>query len=132
VSANSDVTADPASIAFAGAGSVEEPARRAAHVSDPVEQLAEIIVVVALAGELVAMFGNVISRSLFDISLLWSLEIGELALVVMTFVGGAMPIRGASTWRCMSWFSGCRGAGMPPSMRWDAGKCLRCRRLARL
>jgi hypothetical protein len=83
--------------------------------------------VVALAGELVAMFGNVISRSLFDISLLWSLEIGELALVVMTFVGGAMPIRGASTWRCMSWFSGCRGAGMPPSMRLDAGRCLRCR-----
>jgi tripartite ATP-independent transporter DctM subunit len=90
VSANSDVTADPASIAFAGAGSVEEPARRAAHVSDPIEQLAEIIVVVALAGELVAMFGNVISRSLFDTSLLWSLEMGELALVVMTFVGGAI------------------------------------------
>ena len=44
----------------------------------------------ALAGELVAMFGNVISRSLFDTSLLWSLEVGELALVVMTFIGGAI------------------------------------------
>jgi tripartite ATP-independent transporter DctM subunit len=92
VSANSDVTVDPANIAFAGAvsASAEEPLGRATHVSDPVEQLAEIIVVVALAGELVAMFGNVISRSLFDTSLLWSLEIGELALVVMTFVGGAI------------------------------------------
>ncbi len=63
---------------------------KAAHRSDFVEQVAEIVVVVALAGELVAMFGNVISRSLFDTSLLWSLEIGELALVVMTFIGGAI------------------------------------------
>ncbi len=46
--------------------------------------------VLALAGELVAMFGNVISRSLFETSLLWSLEVGELALVVMTFIGGAI------------------------------------------
>jgi tripartite ATP-independent transporter DctM subunit len=63
---------------------------RAAHISGPVEKFAEIIVVLALAGELVAMFGNVISRSLFNTSLLWSLEIGELALVVITFVGGAI------------------------------------------
>ena len=63
---------------------------KAAHRSDFVEQIAEIVVVLALAGELVAMFGNVISRSLFDTSLLWSLEIGELALVVMTFIGGAI------------------------------------------
>lgn len=63
---------------------------KAAHRSDFVEQIAEIVVVLALAGELVAMFGNVISRSLFETSLLWSLEIGELALVVMTFIGGAI------------------------------------------
>jgi tripartite ATP-independent transporter DctM subunit len=62
------------------------PARRI----DSVERLAEIVVVLALAGELVAMFGNVISRSVFNTSLLWSLEVGELALVVMTFVGGAI------------------------------------------
>jgi tripartite ATP-independent transporter DctM subunit len=68
----------------------EPYAPRAEHVSSPVERFAEIIVVLALAGELVAMFGNVISRSLFNTSLLWSLEIGELALVVMTFVGGAI------------------------------------------
>jgi tripartite ATP-independent transporter DctM subunit len=76
--------------AAAVADPAEQPARRAAHISDTIERLAEIIVVAALVGELVAMFGNVISRSLFDTSLLWSLEVGELALVVMTFVGGAI------------------------------------------
>ena len=78
------------SAADAIAEEAEEPAQRRAHRTDPVEQFAEIVVVLALAGELVAMFGNVISRSLFDTSLLWSLEVGELALVVMTFVGGAI------------------------------------------
>jgi tripartite ATP-independent transporter DctM subunit len=71
-------------------GVAEAPELRAAHVSGPVEQFAEVVVVLALAGELVAMFGNVISRSLFNTSLLWSLEVGELALVVLTFVGGAI------------------------------------------
>jgi tripartite ATP-independent transporter DctM subunit len=71
----------------------DEPGERAlapARRIDSVERLAEIVVVLALAGELVAMFGNVISRSIFNASLLWSLEVGELALVVMTFVGGAI------------------------------------------
>ena len=67
-----------------------EAVDRRAHGVDPVERLAEIVVVLALAGELIAMFGNVISRSVFDTSLLWSLEVGELALVVMTFIGGAI------------------------------------------
>jgi tripartite ATP-independent transporter DctM subunit len=46
--------------------------------------------VLALGVEVVAMFGNVICRALLNSSLLWSLEVGELALVVMTFVGGAI------------------------------------------
>lgn len=65
-------------------------ANRRVHTPDRVERAAEIIVVLALLGELIAMFGNVISRSLFKSSMLWSLEVGELALVVMTFVGGAI------------------------------------------
>ena len=68
----------------------EEREKRRAHRTDFVEQVAEIVVVFALAGELIAMFGNVISRSLFDTSLLWSLEVAEVALVVMTFIGGAI------------------------------------------
>jgi tripartite ATP-independent transporter DctM subunit len=71
-------------------GVTDDGVRAVARRADTVELAAEILVVLALAGELVAMFGNVISRSLFDTSLLWSLEIGELALVVMTFVGGAI------------------------------------------
>jgi tripartite ATP-independent transporter DctM subunit len=63
---------------------------RRAHVSGRIERLAEIAVVIALLSELGAMFGNVICRAFFQSSLLWSLEIGELALVVMTFVGGAV------------------------------------------
>jgi len=60
------------------------------HLPDGIERGAEIVVVVALGVELVAMFGNVVFRSLLNSSLLWSLEVGELALVVMTFVGGAI------------------------------------------
>lgn len=69
---------------------VDDRAHRRAHKTDRIEFAAEIIVVFALVGELVAMFGNVIFRTFFNSSLLWSLEIGELALVVMTFVGGAI------------------------------------------
>ena len=87
---DAEVAADPCAGCRAESVRTERRTRRVAHDSDIVERVAEIVVVVALAGELIAMFGNVISRSLFDTSLLWSLEIGELALVVMTFVGGAI------------------------------------------
>jgi tripartite ATP-independent transporter DctM subunit len=88
VTTSSEVVVDPAADIFSN-GAPDGVTERVHHF-DIVERVAEIIVVVALAGELVAMFGNVISRSLFDSSLLWSLEIGELALVVMTFIGGAI------------------------------------------
>ena len=85
---SSEVVVDSAADIFRN-GAPDGVAERVHHF-DIVERVAEIVVVVALAGELVAMFGNVISRSLFNSSLLWSLEVGELALVVMTFVGGAI------------------------------------------
>jgi tripartite ATP-independent transporter DctM subunit len=68
----------------------DDRAGRRAHRPDVIEQAAEIVVVLALVAEVVAMFGNVIFRSFFNSSLLWSLEVGELALVVMTFLGGAI------------------------------------------
>ncbi len=83
------VAADRCDESEAGDESDDRAARRA-HGSDRIEQAAEVAVVAALVVELVAMFGNVIARSLFDTSLLWSLEIGELALVMMTFLGGAI------------------------------------------
>src|SRR5262249_14601410 len=67
-----------------------DPAYRRAHRADVLELCAEVVVVLALLIELAAMFGNVVYRTLFNSSLLWSLEIGELALVVMTFIGGAL------------------------------------------
>jgi tripartite ATP-independent transporter DctM subunit len=67
-----------------------DPGERRAYKRDRIEQTAEIVVVLALAIEAVAMFGNVICRAFLHSSLLWSLEVGELALVVMTFVGGAI------------------------------------------
>ena len=69
---------------------IAEPAFSSDRRIDPLERFAEIIVVLALLGELVAMFGNVVCRALFNNSLLWSLEVSELSLVVMTFVGGAI------------------------------------------
>jgi tripartite ATP-independent transporter DctM subunit len=72
------------------AAAVDERAARRAYGRDRLEQAAEGVVVAALVVEVVAMFGNVIARSLLDTSLLWSLEVGELALVVMTFLGGAI------------------------------------------
>ena len=63
----------------------DDRAHRRAHRADRIELAAEVVVVVALLIELVAMFGNVVYRTFLNSSLLWSLEIGELALVVMTF-----------------------------------------------
>ncbi|PSC06582.1 C4-dicarboxylate ABC transporter permease [Alsobacter soli] len=75
------------------AGSVDvliEPSDAPARRIGLVERAAETLVVTALAGELLAMFGNVVSRTVFGTSLLASLEVGELALVVITFLGGAI------------------------------------------
>ncbi len=71
-------------------GSARRCAGAAASGRPASSGVAEVVVVLALVIELVAMFGNVIARSFFDTSLLWSLEIGELSLVVMTFLGGAI------------------------------------------
>lgn len=55
-----------------------------------VERAAEVLVIAALVGELLIMFANVAARTFWGTSLLWSLELAELALVVITFVGGAI------------------------------------------
>ena len=81
---------EPATLVDCAASSVGQSTSLRIHKRDPLEFVAEVIVVLALFGELVAMFGNVIYRVFWNSSLLWSLEIGELALVVMTFVGGAI------------------------------------------
>jgi tripartite ATP-independent transporter DctM subunit len=79
-----------AGVPTVAAGVDDDRALRRAHKADAIELAAEVVVVVALLVELAAMFGNVVYRTLLNSSLLWSLEIGELALVVMTFIGGAI------------------------------------------
>lgn len=74
--------------ALAAVAQAGEPGHR--HIPGRVERIAEVIVVLALLVELGAMFGNVICRAFFHTSLLWGLEIGELALMIMTFIGGAV------------------------------------------
>ncbi len=53
----------------------------------------KIILGLALLGEIGVVFVNVLSRSLIGNSLTWALEVAELALSVMAFVGGALAYR---------------------------------------
>src|SRR5215468_3697833 len=63
--------------------------RTGTSVTAVINAFANAVVAVALIGELVAMFANVISRSLFDTAFLWTDEIAKLALSTLAFVGGA-------------------------------------------
>ncbi len=55
-----------------------------------VDIAAKSVLVVALVGELAAIFANVVARSLFDIAFLWTDEVAKLALSTLAFVGGAV------------------------------------------
>jgi tripartite ATP-independent transporter DctM subunit len=53
----------------------------------------DLIVAVAMFGELAAVIADVLGRTLFDEPLLWADEVGGLALTVIAFVGGAVAYR---------------------------------------
>jgi tripartite ATP-independent transporter DctM subunit len=53
----------------------------------------DIIVAVAIFGELAAVITDVLSRTLFDAPLLWADEVGGLALTMIAFIGGAVAYR---------------------------------------
>ncbi len=55
-----------------------------------VDQALDILVGAAVVLELIILFANVLSRSLFDDSILWANEFGHLVLSVIAFVGGAL------------------------------------------
>ena len=59
-------------------------------IANSMKRMAESIVVVALIVELAVMFANIVARSIFSSSLLWSLEVSEVALVIIAFMGGAI------------------------------------------
>ena len=53
----------------------------------------DLVVAAAMFGELAAVIGDVLCRTLFDSPLLWADEVGGLALTVMAFIGGAVAYR---------------------------------------
>jgi tripartite ATP-independent transporter DctM subunit len=56
----------------------------------PVIAAANVVLAVALLGELGVVFANVIMRTLFDTAFLWTDEVAKLALSTLAFVGGAV------------------------------------------
>ncbi len=57
------------------------------------DRFCEIVLVAALLGELAAVIANVLGRTLFGRSFLWTDEIARLALSLLTFVGGIVAYR---------------------------------------
>jgi tripartite ATP-independent transporter DctM subunit len=55
-----------------------------------IDKSLDIVVGLAVATELIILFGNVITRSLFNYTILWANELGHLVLVIIAFVGGAL------------------------------------------
>jgi tripartite ATP-independent transporter DctM subunit len=60
------------------------------RVQSWVDHVFHIVTAIAVIGELLIMLGNVIVRTLFNSSILWSNEVGTLSLIVIAFVGGAI------------------------------------------
>ncbi len=59
----------------------------------PLDRVVDIVVGVALLGELVIVIANVVGRVLADIPLLWADEVSGFALSVIAFLGGAIAYR---------------------------------------
>ncbi len=58
-----------------------------------IDRGAEIVVVTALLGELAMVLANVVARSAFQRSFLWSDEVARLSLSILAFIGGAVAYR---------------------------------------
>ena len=57
------------------------------------DRAGEIVILGALLGEVAVIFLNVVCRSLFDVSILWTEEVARIALAVLAFVGGVVAYR---------------------------------------
>jgi tripartite ATP-independent transporter DctM subunit len=82
--------------AMAAAGSGGVLTRTRAHVDRMVRALdvvVQIMLYVAIFGELGVLFGNVVVRNLLNGAWNWSDEIAQIALAVLTYVGGAYSYR---------------------------------------
>jgi len=59
-------------------------------LQEPLVKALEVVLGLAVTGELVLLFGSTISRTFFNYSITWALEIAEICLAVMAFIGGAV------------------------------------------
>ncbi|MGO8868350.1 MAG: TRAP transporter large permease subunit [Alphaproteobacteria bacterium] len=57
------------------------------------DQCAEIVLVLALLGELAAVLASVFARTFFSTAYLWAGEVSSVALSILTFIGGAVAYR---------------------------------------
>lgn len=62
-------------------------------VGNWIERTVEVAVVLVLLAELGMVFTNIVLRTLFSVSYDWEQEISPIALVFLTFVGGALTYR---------------------------------------
>jgi tripartite ATP-independent transporter DctM subunit len=60
------------------------------RTSEWLYRAAQAVTALAMVAELLVLFGNAVSRDFFGASFLWSNEIAQAALTVMTFLGGAV------------------------------------------
>ena len=62
-------------------------------VGNWIERTVEVAIVLVLLAELGMVFTNIVLRTLFSVSYDWEQEISPIALVFLTFVGGALTYR---------------------------------------
>src|SRR4051812_40557229 len=67
--------------------------RKAGGLVHRLDAAVDLVVGLALVGELVVIIGNVIGRRYFDAPLLWSDEAAGFALSIIAFLGGAIAYR---------------------------------------
>jgi tripartite ATP-independent transporter DctM subunit len=68
-------------------------ARRSTAWTRFFDTLADAVVIVALAGELVVVLLNLTLRATLGVNFTWSDEASQLSLVIMAFIGGALSYR---------------------------------------
>ncbi|WP_094603684.1 Sialic acid TRAP transporter permease protein SiaT [Sporomusa silvacetica DSM 10669] len=55
-----------------------------------IDKILDALVGISVIAELVILFGNIVAREVFGVSLLWANELGQLSLTFIAFLGGAL------------------------------------------
>jgi tripartite ATP-independent transporter DctM subunit len=75
------------------AAEAPEGAMTSGRLLRAVDRFGEAVIVIALLGEVAAIFLNVLTRSLLDQSFLWTEEVARIALATLAFIGGVAAYR---------------------------------------